>query len=172
MLCDICHKAEATVHYTEIVHNQMIKMDLCEACAMAKGVGVQSPFSISDLLSGLTEIDDNNHTYEDVACPCCGLRFSEFRKSGRLGCGDCYMAFAEQLQSLLKTIHKNTQHKGKRYRSKESGAEESVSLKETVKKLKEELNKAIAEEAYELAAELRDQVKEIERQIKDGSAAS
>ncbi len=172
MLCDICHKKEATVHYTEIVHNQMIKMDLCEGCAKAKGVGVQSPFSISDLLSGLTEIDDSVQTYEDPVCPGCGLKFSEFRKSGRLGCSDCYLAFADQLQSLLKTIHKNTQHKGKRYRGKESDSETSVSVKDRIKDLKDELNKAIAAEAYERAAELRDQVKDLERQLKDDSKKS
>lgn len=169
MLCDICHKTEATVHYTEIVHNQMIKMDLCESCAKAKGVGVQSPFSISDLLSGLTEIDENVQTYEDPVCPCCGLSFSAFRKSGRLGCSECYAAFATQLQSLIKTIHKNTQHKGKRFRTAGADQETTVSVEGQITELKKQLEQAIENEEYERAADLRDQIRELEIQLKDGS---
>jgi len=112
MLCDICHKNEATVHYTEIVHNQMIKMDLCEECAKVKGVGVQSPFSISDLLSGLAEMDTGTR-FEDPVCKGCGLSFTGFRKSGRLGCPECYETFKVPLESLIKTIHKSSKHAGK-----------------------------------------------------------
>ncbi len=30
MLCDICHKVEATVHLTEIVDNQITELHHCE----------------------------------------------------------------------------------------------------------------------------------------------
>ena len=33
--CDLCSKP-ATVHLTQIVNNQVHKVDLCEACAQAK----------------------------------------------------------------------------------------------------------------------------------------
>lgn len=162
MLCDICKKKEATVHYTEIVHNQMIKMDICEDCAQAKGIGIQSPFSISDLLSGLAEIDSQVAAYADPVCPCCGLSFSEFRKHGRLGCSECYSTFKGPLESLLHTIHKNTRHKGKKLQTELQSSKETLDIGEKIAELKKELHDAVNKEEYEYAAELRDQIKELE----------
>src|SRR6186997_2242998 len=47
--CDLCSKP-ATVHLTQIVNNKVHKVDLCEACAQAKGVTDPSGFSLADLL--------------------------------------------------------------------------------------------------------------------------
>ena len=41
MNCEICKVRPAKVHYTEIVNNQMTKMNLCLECAEEKGVDVQ-----------------------------------------------------------------------------------------------------------------------------------
>ncbi|MEW6534017.1 MAG: UvrB/UvrC motif-containing protein [Candidatus Auribacterota bacterium] len=168
MVCDICGKKEATVHYTEIVHNQMIKMDICEDCAHAKGVGIQSPFSISDLLSGLAELDSEVSAYADPVCSCCGLSFKEFRKRGRLGCSECYETFKAPLESLLQTIHKNTRHKGKKFREQPDKNISDTDMKTKLKELKNELKQAIEKEEYEYAADLRDRIKDIENALKTG----
>ena len=162
MKCDKCHKNEATIHYTEIVHNQMIKMNLCEECAKTKGVGVQSPFSISDLLSGLAQIDAQESECAEPVCKCCGLEFSGFRKTGTLGCSECYEAFKEPLKSLLKTIHKNVQHKGKKFKKASTDKSKQYDPKEEILQLKAELKKSVETENYERAAELRDNIKELE----------
>ena len=47
--CDLCGKP-ATVHLTQIVNSKMHKVDLCEACAQAKGVTDPGGFSLADLL--------------------------------------------------------------------------------------------------------------------------
>ena len=166
MKCDKCHKNEATIHYTEIVHNQMIKMNLCEECAKTKGVGAQSPFSISDLLSGLAQIDAQESAFEEPVCGCCGLEFSGFRKTGTLGCSECYEAFQEPLKSLLKTIHKNVQHKGKKLKSGSTVKIKKCDITEEITHLKDELKKAVETENYERAAELRDNIKELEAKLK------
>ncbi|MCD6459941.1 UvrB/UvrC motif-containing protein [bacterium] len=166
MKCDKCHKNEATIHYTEIVHNQMIKMNLCEQCAKNKGIGVQSPFSISDLLSGLAQIDAQESMFEEPVCKCCGLEFSGFRKTGTLGCSECYKAFKEPLKSLLKTIHKNIQHKGKKLKKGSAGRSRKVNVAEEIAQFKSELHKAVESENYERAAELRDNIKELEAKLK------
>jgi len=49
LTCNFCPKP-ATVHFTQIVNNQVHKVDLCEACAQAKGITDPSGFSLSDLL--------------------------------------------------------------------------------------------------------------------------
>ena len=54
MQCQICQKATATVHYTQMVDGQLMgKVDLCEACANEKGVNDPASFSLADLLVSL-----------------------------------------------------------------------------------------------------------------------
>ena len=86
MICEICKKKEATVQYTEVVDNKIIKMNLCEECAKKKGVTIKAPFTISDLLAGLADL--SLRAEEDVksTCPGCGLSYIDFRKTGRLCC--------------------------------------------------------------------------------------
>ena len=48
--CDLCGKP-ATVHLTQIIKNQIQKVDLCEDCAQSKGVTDPEGFSLADLLS-------------------------------------------------------------------------------------------------------------------------
>ena len=67
--CSHCNKP-ATVHLTQIVNNKIIKVDLCESCAQAKGVTDSEGYSLADLLS------KTNLTLEKgdarIACPDCG----------------------------------------------------------------------------------------------------
>ena len=48
MLCDICGKSESTVHLTEIINEKVTKLNLCEACAKAKGAEMEEHFGLND----------------------------------------------------------------------------------------------------------------------------
>jgi protein arginine kinase activator len=48
MRCCICHKKSATVHLTEIVGDEVQKLDFCEKCATAKGVSQSTSFALFD----------------------------------------------------------------------------------------------------------------------------
>ena len=160
MLCDICKKKEAIVHYAEIVEGQMKKMNLCEPCAMDKGVGVHASFSIGDLLAGLTETPGKTKDpMEEEICPKCKMTYKEFKKKGRLGCAHCYEAFRKALIPLLEAIHKSEQHMGKIPQK----AQEEVESMSKLQRLREELAGAIRKEDFEKAAKLRDEIKKWER---------
>lgn len=46
MICDHCHKNEATIHMTNIVNNQKTEQHLCNTCATAlQQEGKLSPYS-------------------------------------------------------------------------------------------------------------------------------
>jgi protein arginine kinase activator len=92
-----------------------------------------------------------------LKCPRCGFSQADFKKSGRLGCPDCYKTFAEGLGGLLKTMHKGTRHTGKSPEALRVSRENSDRLKTLQKKL----NKAIESENFEEAAQLRDELKKI-----------
>ena len=98
-----CDK-EATVHLTEIVDGQMKKIDLCEDCAQEKGVTNPQGFALADLFLGLGASQELEEAAgPDLGCSTCGFTQADFKKSGRLGCPDCYTTFAEALE--LSLIH-------------------------------------------------------------------
>jgi len=157
MLCCVCKEKEAKVHLTQIVGDKMQKVDLCEECAAAKGVNDPTGFSLADLLLGLgasQEIDEAAGGTE-LKCPNCGYTQADFKKAGRLGCSRCYETFAEALQGLLKTMHKGTRHLGKVPRA----LQETRALTERLDLLTKQLEKAVAEERFEEAARMRDEIK-------------
>ena len=89
MLCQICGKNPASVHFTEIHDNKMSEIHVCERCAEEKGMHTpaqQHKFEIADLLAGM--VDSMTHTEEErvghVQCPRCGLLYSSFKETGRL----------------------------------------------------------------------------------------
>lgn len=178
MLCDICGKNPATVHLTEIIDEQMNELHLCEECARTKSSAMEQQFGLSDLLAGMVDFEQKNKEegIPAVKCPACGLTYADFKKIGRLGCGQCYNVFRQYLAPLLKRIHGSSQHVGKnpvrRAKSVTTGAAAPAGVatgappappkrKTGLQELKMQLAKAIEKEAFEEAARLRDQIKKI-----------
>jgi protein arginine kinase activator len=162
MLCQICGKNPASVHFTEIHDNKMSEIHVCERCAEEKGMHTpaqQHKFEIADLLAGM--VDAMTHTEEErvghVQCPRCGLPYSSFKETGRLGCGECYTAFQFQLRPLLRRIHGDTRHRGKTPRR---GVVESSTRQ--IQRLHDELQRAVEREEFEKAAGIRDEIRKLE----------
>lgn len=86
------------------------------------------------------------------------MRFVDFSRVGRFGCGHCYTAFRAPLEDLFRKIHGATRHRG---RTAPSHAVSTQSTVEEEVRLKEELRRAIEREEFELAAELRDRLKRL-----------
>ena len=162
MLCEACKQTQATVHLTEIVNDQMTELHLCEACANQKGAQVESHFGLSDLLSGLAGFSKTEEPEEvsTKTCPTCGMTYEDFRKVGRLGCAECYTTFKRNLGSLLKRIHGSPIHLGKSPARLVKPAKAKTELAE----LKRKLERAIENEEFEEAANLRDQIRRMEQQ--------
>ncbi len=163
MLCCICKEREATVHLTQIAGDKMQKVDLCEECAKTKGVNDPQGFSLADLLLGLgasQEIEKAAGGVE-VKCPRCGFTQADFKKAGRLGCPECYKTFAEGLEGLLKSMHKGTRHVGKVPES----LRQTRDLSDRLMALQNKLSKAIEDENFEQAAQLRDEIKQMTAQL-------
>ena len=162
MLCDGCGKNQATVHLTEIVDDQMNELHLCEECARKKSQDAEQNFGLGDLLGGMADINKNEKDKESasVKCPNCGLTYADFKKIGRLGCGDCYNAFKKYLAPLLKRIHGSSQHVGKSpvFAKKALGLKKGIDIQE----LRNKLQRAVEQEQFEEAARLRDQIKDLE----------
>lgn len=92
-------------------------------------------------------------------CPQCGMSVTEFGESGQLGCAVCYRAFKKTLVPLFKQVHGYEFHRGK---IPASDSSQQQSRRELID-LKRALKKAVGNEAYEQAAEIRDRIIELER---------
>jgi protein arginine kinase activator len=155
--CDLCTKP-ATVHLTQIVNNKVHKVDLCEACAQAKGVTDPSGFSLADLLVKASLNPEATPT-TGLRCERCGCTQADFKKHGRFGCPDCYDAFRSLVEPMLDTMHHGTTHTGK----VPARALERKSLYERLTKLELDLTEAVKSERYEDAARTRDEINQVKQ---------
>ncbi len=87
------------------------------------------------------------------------MTYTEFKKTGLMGCSECYVSFKNSLVPIIKRVQGNIEHVGKI--PKKSGKE--IMEKRQLLRLREELNRAINSEEYERAAELRDEIREVQR---------
>ncbi|MCP4176732.1 MAG: hypothetical protein GY756_03115 [bacterium] len=180
MLCEICKQNKATIHIQEIINNTKKTLHICQHCADKKGVegvGIQG-INISEILYNLStntgSLDENDNHYKNpiidepvkntasIFCPKCKLDLSEFKKTGRLGCENCYSAFEEVLSKTLSNMHRGTVHMGKK---PSEDASNSSFIKIDLINLQRQLDEHIKKEEYEKAAEIRDQIKSLKNNI-------
>ena len=174
MLCEKCKKRTATVFYNENINGKTRSYSLCGECAAKlreKGelqditsmIGsFADPFSQlhDDLFGGFFGIPAQVGIAEAKKCPSCGTTFSEIAESGKVGCPECYETFGDELANLIHSVHGTTTHTGNvpaRHRAKRQRGER-------LKELKKQLKEALDQEAYEHAAELRDEIRKLENE--------
>lgn len=162
MLCCLCKKKPATVHITQIEGNKMHKLDLCEDCAKEHKVDAPANFKLADILLGLGAADEVGQAGGgELVCPKCGFTQSDFKKLGRMGCATCYQVFAQGLEDLLRTMHRGVKHSGKVPRRWQEAGPAPADVAEQIRQLSKRLEQAVAQEDYELAARLRDEIKSL-----------
>ena len=159
MKCQRCEKI-ATFHITELTDPQgPALIHLCED--HAREFFQSSDGNLAELLAKQLQLEQ---AVQEIAesdnkqCPMCGLKLSEFRKGGRLGCPYDYVIFEEDLIPLLVNIHGAEHHVGKV--PKNVGGAPVRRFR--IKQLKQSLQNAIASENYEEAGRLRDRIKALE----------
>ncbi|HEY8484953.1 MAG TPA: UvrB/UvrC motif-containing protein [Longimicrobiales bacterium] len=162
MLCDHCGDREAVIHLTQIVNNQMSTYHLCEGCAAEKGlepgVGATNA-ALSDVLAQMGKGLAAEGARAVGPCAYCGMRLEDFKKTGRVGCSHCYVTFDAHLRTLLRRLHGGTQHVGKVYLPPDPTKEE---CQERLAGLRRKLEKAVESEDFERAAQIRDQIRDLE----------
>ncbi|MFH2056932.1 MAG: UvrB/UvrC motif-containing protein, partial [bacterium] len=149
-------------HMSQIINKQQVTLNLCEDCANRRGFEnplKNVPFPLGEFLSSMVSesLISVSKELEHAVCPTCQLSYEKFTKTGRLGCGECYNTFRQPLADLLRKIHGSNLHRGKRHNG---GGEMMEPLKEEAR-LRDELKRAIANEEYERAAQIRDMIKEV-----------
>ena len=169
MMCEECGIRPAKFHLMTITNDERTERNLCAVC-MAKYQKQLPGIDFSNLAGILNSILDGHpgkqketvdETTAALTCEQCGMTYAEFQKCGMLGCAGCYKTFKTPLDALLQRIHGNNQHAGRIPGSVRSG----VSIRMNIDRLRQRLQKAIAEEEYEQAAKLRDSIRALTAQL-------
>ena len=143
MKCQKCNKA-ATMHITDVIaEEQFEEHHLCEDCAQK--FLYESPKK-NGVKSAEGEEADEIGALNQRECPHCGVKFVEFRNSGRLGCPHDYDEFREELLPLLENIHGETQHVGKSPRRRAAASPQRTAESANLRK---QLQQAVQREDYE-----------------------
>lgn len=186
MLCDNCGKRNANVKYSENINGKKKELNLCEECSQKLGIGnidFNMPIDFTSFFKGFMEDFTKTSEYIPLMselnllkCNSCGYTFDDIVNNGMLGCAECYEVFEDKLEPIIKRmqganrhvgrigkiIDRNIENKNKANNNKlNSNNEKREEEKTEIQKLQEELDKAIKEEKYEKAAEIRDKIKEI-----------
>lgn len=184
MTCESCKQRDATIEFTTVAGDEKKTAHLCAVCAAeisrkqagdespgtkppetkppgaeSKGNGPATPVKkkkVNVVVGHLAKSESRAG-----ACPDCGMTYDEFRKVGRLGCASCYAAFADPLKRLLKRIHGASHHTGRHPGASVAAGDEgtpAAAPQDELDRLQAELARAVEEEAYEKAAQLRDRI--------------
>lgn len=178
MLCDNCKKNEATIHYTEIINGVKNERHLCSECMQSIGEDMEGEIPLSRLIRGIlsahlsgSQISGTNNV--DIMCDKCKMTYSEFARTGKFGCSECYSVFGPLIVDNIKKIQASTRHTGKKYIRPDAGADTDYE-KQTLNEAKQvigntadnrlmtmqrQLKEAVAAEDFEEAARLRDEIK-------------
>jgi len=178
--CDDCAINPATVRLTHVERNETQTFHLCEDCARRRGLplpdgdalirGLEAAIAgAAGAAPGETQVkvtvkqgkgEEAAAAAEeppevDVKCQGCGMKLSEFRENGWLGCAECYVSFEERIGKMLLQIHGAGGHKGKRY----GKAPARRGGKRNMERLRRELDEAVRSEEFERAASIRDVIR-------------
>ena len=176
MLCEHCNYNEANVKYTQIVNGEKKEMFLCDKCAKEMGIDTLNfdmPIHLSNFFDDiLNDYDGTNFSTnllgtQQLKCNQCQMTYEEFRQNGKMGCANCYEAFSDKIEPLIKRLQGSTNHLGRKSKNivEPKGIHTNKNTKlEDVEKLKEKIKQLIKEENYEEAAKIRDEIKKIENE--------
>lgn len=164
-LCERCNKP-ATVHMTEISGGKPHDVHLCDSCAQEAGYVQQAHVPINELLNQFLKAHAQVSDAPVTRCPDCGMSWQEFKDTGLLGCPKDYDLFLNQLGGVIERAQNGANHHtGKAVEEPQARPrkEDAVRLRQAeLNKLRKELARAIEDESYERAAQLRDQIKTLE----------
>jgi protein arginine kinase activator len=157
--CENCGKAPASVKIRRVAGGEETDLHLCLECARERGLepvpeaGAGSVDLVTLMLKNLSAMEESAGV-----CEGCGLTYTRFKETGRLGCAQCYQAFRSELTPLIRRVQGEVHHVGKVPHREESGSDRAARLR----RLNEDLERAIGAEEYERAAELRDRIQDLE----------
>lgn len=153
MICDICTEREAVLFVQQLSLSGKKEIHLCTQCAKERGIDTtvgKTGASLKDLINFISD--------PKKLCYVCGKSLDDIQKKGYLGCPECYMAFHEEIKTMLSEKGLDLPYTGsmpKRLVHFRSILTDRIAIQN-------KLTASIAHEDYEKAAMYRDFLKTLE----------
>ncbi len=163
MLCEKCGIREAEVTLIDISRSGVKVYHLCKVCAEDVAVFPELMSNASATTEQQAPKIEATGGDEFISCPNCRTTLKDYLKSGRFGCPSCYFAFREKIKPLLIEAHGSDTYRGEPYyrdRKRFGIFEKLVSVKQNI-------DIAVAEENFELAAKLKREFEALKSQLTD-----
>lgn len=176
MICDFCKKNKATIHLIRVQNDNVEKVNICAECAEDFTFFSEDDFykDLTKILykifkadegqpNGIRELKNlkNLEIRKNRACSFCGMDLKNIKKLGKMGCPNCYREFKNILLPIIKAIHKNIEHRGK-IPENTTG---QIKLEKSIRDLRNRLKREIFVENFEEAARIRDEIRQLEKNI-------
>ena len=176
MKCDICNNNEAVICLIKIQGNDVERVNICRECArelsLLDGVELYNDptAALYKLLqmdntvnnsSGKSKIFKSLDTRKNLKCSYCGIDLKTIKRTGRVGCSNCYIEFKNILFPVIKSIQGSLENKGKI----PVNTSKKIRLEKSIRDLKRQLQNEITIENFEEAAKIRDRIKRLEKNI-------
>lgn len=162
MLCEKCKQFKACYHSTLIVNGQETSKHLCEKCAELEGLFKEDLFMDNfKVFNAFLGLEDSN----EAKCNKCGWTLREFKRSGLLGCNECYNAFSKEIEDSVKRIQPYEQHKTDSIEFNVTEEKKTNTKHKQLVDLRKQLQQAIKEEKYEDAGVINKKIKKLEKEL-------
>ncbi len=175
MKCSRCGVHDATILIRQVINGKESEYNLCENCAKAIGIAIQSgPGSLSfpgsllsgNILNALNQLGITSQVNTGVfvpgkagsgVCANCGTTLAEFREKGKLGCSHCYDAFDGQLSQVFRRIQSGETHRGRKL-AEIPESSEIRAIQDRIEHFQDLIKKAVEVENYEEAARCKAEI--------------
>ena len=177
MLCDECGKNPAVFSVTIASGGGVSNRHLCAEC-MKKMESSLTQGNIHSFLSSIMSmLSPTQKESDQLTCAHCGLSYSDFERTGKLGCAGCYQSFQEKLKPMLQRIHGSSKHVGRTPAhmaepAPEAPVQEPVPTQaelrqQRMEELKQKMDEAVAVENFEAAAQYRDEMRALAQEAEE-----
>ena len=158
MTCVNCGNNSAQL-YERMVGGKESTLCLCPAC-------YRKLYPEGDAIDLFTQFLGNTGGRRSKACPSCGTTLGDFRKTGLVGCAECYDAFRDDFLPSIRYIQRDVVHRGKQ--PNEFAGTKYDMVRELVQeqaRVRLELDKAMLDEDFRRAKELKARLRQIEANL-------
>ena len=165
MICQKCHKNNATIRYAEVISGKVSELMICPDCYAKMSETVSTGFEIAGEAPSPRRRESWASRKDEIqlqeACPSCGTSLGEVMEDLEIGCATCYEHFRDALGPVLEGLHASLEHRGKVLHTDDRRERVRKEL-QTKRAL---LKSAVEVENYEEAAGLRDAIRDLERTL-------
>jgi protein arginine kinase activator len=161
MICEICHQKNADILFKTVTGGQVATRAMCMSCAQDVQQDMMKMFMTLGLQPDQDEAlavqEETRFEMPRFLCTGCGRPFSHLGEHTMAGCANCYEAMEEELEAHFSASNTPAIDQVQA-RHKDAVAPDSLRFR---------LMEAIVREDFEAAAELRNQIQEVDNILED-----